>query len=218
MESNYWKGRWERGETGWHQSEIEPGLIAHFSDLKPTRVFVPLCGKSLDMTWLLTKGHEVIGVEFSSLACEAFLSENKIPFTKHSQNNFEVYRGDRITLYNGDFFKLDAKLLGTIGAIYDRAALIALPPEIRAQYTEHMIHLVKECASNPLHFIQIVLERSPHDSNGPPFSVRPVDLDRYYSRDFTLKLLSREQVDLGTSASPSDSKTDECIYQLIRKR
>jgi thiopurine S-methyltransferase len=223
MENHYWQGRWARGETGWHQKIVESALVAQFSSLKPTRVLVPLCGKSMDMTWLASRGHEVIGVELSEIACEAYFEENKIPFQKRPSgaqgSEFTVYQGGNVTLFNGNFFNLKATQLGTIGAVYDRAALIALPPNLRVQYAAKVTQLIHHCGpqggtpgtEGSFRFLQVVLERTPPDTQGPPFSVSNQELEAHYGRYFEITLLHREAVDMGDSSA---ARTEECVYDL----
>jgi thiopurine S-methyltransferase len=207
--ANYWKGRWERQEIGWHQVEPEPRMVSFFAQVPPTRVLVPLCGKSLDLMWLLRQGHEVIGVELSELGCESFFSENRLEFKIESSAGVRIYISDRIKLINQDIFSVDSSLLGRIGAIYDRAALIALPPEVRTRYSAHLISLAKGCSDSSLRFCQIVLERKPPDQEGPPFSVSEKELNLLYGSYFKIVCLSRELV-----SKDLHQQTDECVYEL----
>lgn len=209
---DYWIGRWERGETGWHQAEAEPALRERFKDQPPSRVFVPLCGKSLDLKWLEERGHDVIGVELSELACRAFFQENGLEFRESSRGGFRVFSGGRITLFCGDFFALTPELLGPIGAVYDRAALIALPPELRASYASHLTGLIGDAAKAPsFRFLQILLERTPHDSNGPPFSVTGEELRALYGGKFRIELLSRGRAE---PSKPGPFEMHQCVYLL----
>ena len=214
MDKQFWLGRWERGETGWHQTEVEPGLVAHFPKLAPTRVLVPLCGKSLDLLWLASQGHEVIGVELSELGVRAFFSENHLVHQEHRQDGFKVFQAEpkpgRITIYQGDFFSMNPVLLGPIGTVYDRAALIALPPEMRQNYTKHLKSLIAHCAGPDFRQLQIVLERTPADPDGPPFSVGPQEISALYP-EFKCRLLSRELL-----SNEDGVRRDECIYELTR--
>lgn len=185
-------------------------MTDYFSSLAPARVFVPLCGKSLDLKWLLEHGHEVIGVELSELACREFYREHSIPFRESQCGRFTVFRGERITVLNGDFFELEPSSLlqfgGQIGAVYDRAALIAMPPDIRARYARHMIQLLQGAGRDEnFRFLQIVLERTPHDEKGPPFSVCLSEIESLYGAYFKIRALSREQLEEATS---------ECVYEL----
>ncbi|MBC7692223.1 MAG: thiopurine S-methyltransferase, partial [Methylotenera sp.] len=134
MKKDFWLKRWAQSEIGWHQTEVEPALIQWASGRRPGRILVPFCGKSLDLIWLKSQGHEVIGVELSELALKKFFSENAIASAQSSEGRFTVHRADGLTLFNGDFFDLTPEQLGSVDAVYDRAALIAQPPEMRNRY------------------------------------------------------------------------------------
>lgn len=213
MKKDYWSERWEKGDTGWHQKEVEPVLIQNFSGLAPTRVLVPLCGKSLDLSWLASRGHEVLGIELSALACEAYFSEQQLKFEIFTQGRFKVYRSGAISLFNGDFFDLSPADLGSIGAVYDRAALIALPKPVRKQYAHHLKHLVCMNGKNELSFLQVVLERKSTDDKGPPFSVTAQELKDLYSDAFRIQLVNCEEVDIDKDGS---ERVKECVYLLNR--
>ena len=206
MGKDFWIHLWEQGAIGWHQSAVEPALKEWTSHFKPTRILVPLCGKSLDMIWLRDQGFEVVGVELSSLACETFFNENQIPFTKTQQGNNFLYQGGGILLINGDFFELDQKLLGELGAVYDRAALIALPSKLRAKYTQKIIEFK---ASN---ILQIILVRAPLDTEGPPYCVTPEEVAEMYGKDYNIKILKRYAVE---ARGPVGSVAEECVLQLV---
>jgi thiopurine S-methyltransferase len=210
MRNDYWLNRWATGQTGWHQREVEPALVEHFGGIAPTRVLVPLCGKSMDMTWLGKQGHEVIGVELSELACETFFSEQGMSLTAGREGAFGVYRAKNITIYQGDFFAVTAEMLGQIGAVYDRGALIALPRDLRSKYAAHLQSIAK-----PKTFLQIVLERQgvPDDA-GPPFSVTLGELESLYGANYRIEPLSREEVPLGSNPN---EKPAECVYRLAPK-
>jgi thiopurine S-methyltransferase len=165
---DFWLGRWQRGETGWHQDEVEPALVKWAEKRKPSTILVPLCGKSLDLIWLASKGYNVVGVELSEIACEALFTENKISFQKSQADGFKLFTGAGLKIFNGNFFSLTTELLGEIGAVYDRAALIALPLEMREKYSAHLLSLI---GSSVCDFLQIIIVRTPHDLTGPPFSV-----------------------------------------------
>jgi len=212
MEPDFWLGRWARGETGWHQSEVEPGLIAHFSDLPPTRILVPLCGKSLDLVWLASKGHEVLGVELSELAVRSFFADNALQVQESILGRFKVFQSGQIKLFQGDFFDLQAELLAPIGAVYDRAALIALPPELRQKYAARLQALLQARATKSFTQLQIVLERTPHDEKGPPFSVRSSEIEALYGQMMVIEALSRE-----TLEEKPEGKVEECIYRFRLK-
>lgn len=207
-QNEYWIGRWKRGETGWHQTEVEQDLVKNFKNVTPTSVLVPLCGKTLDMVWLANQGHEVIGVELFEDACIAFFKENNLVFTQSTEASFKVFSSGKIKIYCGDFFNFTPKNLGKIGGVYDRAALIALPIDLRLKYVAHMKELLKNCSDqNNISFLQIILERVPHDLKGPPFSVQPEEVKQYYQDSFKISQLSRTEEE-----SPS---SDFKIYQSV---
>jgi len=141
MQPDFWSERWSRNQIGFHQGEINSLLRAHWSRLhvpKGAKVFVPLCGKSRDIMWLRARGHHVVGVELIRIALHDFFAENALTPTVTAQPPFERWEADGVTLWCGDFFDLIAVDLDDVGAVYDRASLIALPPDMRQRYVEHM--------------------------------------------------------------------------------
>lgn len=207
MGKDFWLERWNTNAIGWHQEKVEPALIEWASHRKPSRILVPLCGKTLDMIWLRDHGYEVVGVELSSLACETFYLENKISFSKNNLGDFNIYDGGGIRIINGDFFALTPALLGKIELVYDRAALIALPTALRVIYSKKIAELKCEV-------LQIVLDRSTKDQEGPPYSVSPEEVTNLYQEYFEINLLNRYAVE---ARGPVGSQTDECIMILKPK-
>ena len=132
-----WLERWRKGTTGWHRSDINPQLIENINQLVEARfqkIFVPLCGASLDMKYLIDRGFHVVGVELSSLAIDRFFNENRIKHKVSKVEDFDLYQGKNIDIYCGDFFKLKRHYLDEVSYIYDRAALIALNPDLQKKY------------------------------------------------------------------------------------
>jgi len=184
MEAAYWQKAWTENRIGFHQQNINKRLQQHWSDLNLTEkcaVFVPLCGKTQDMLWLHEQGHPVVGVELSSKATQDFFTENGLSCSHSREADFEVFRGlgkaQGITLYAGDFFKLTPAHLQQCCAFYDRASLIAMPPEMRTDYAAQLGRLMHNDARGLLLAITYDQDRM----NGPPFSV---------SDDIVRKLLS----------------------------
>ncbi|TBR21502.1 MAG: thiopurine S-methyltransferase, partial [Candidatus Nitrosotenuis sp.] len=137
MELEFWHQRWREGQIGFHQETINAHLRTFWPGLgapPDAAVFVPLCGKSLDMLWLRAQGHRVIGVEISEIAVKSFFSANRLQPSVAHEPPFTKYTADGITIYCGDFFALAAAHLAPVGAMYDRASLIALPPAMRERY------------------------------------------------------------------------------------
>ncbi|MBS1145313.1 MAG: thiopurine S-methyltransferase [Proteobacteria bacterium] len=136
-----WRQSWRDDEIDFHQLAVNPLLVKFWPEFGLTgedRVFVPLCGKSLDLLWLAAQGHQVIGVEISPLAVRAFFRENKMQPTERKVGKFTLWEHGRIGILCGDFFKLTAAELGDIAVVFDRAALTALPDDIRGAYIAHL--------------------------------------------------------------------------------
>ncbi|HMC13854.1 MAG TPA: thiopurine S-methyltransferase, partial [Gallionellaceae bacterium] len=142
MEKDFWLERWEREEIGFHQDEINPYLRQYWHELHHDQggeVFVPLCGKSLDMLWLRKQGYSVLGVEISSIAVQSFFKENGYNSNHVTGNKFEICEADNIKILCGDFFDLGKDYLAKVRTVYDRASLVALPPEMRKRYARHLV-------------------------------------------------------------------------------
>ena len=134
MQADVWHARWANNQIGFHLDEINPYLMRHLSRLRlqaGERILVPLCGKTLDLAWLAAQGLEVLGVELSEKAVSDFFEEHDLRPEIDQLDGFRRYRVAGITLLQGDFFALQAEHLAQCRAFYDRAALIALPPEQR---------------------------------------------------------------------------------------
>lgn len=165
-----WLKRWQDGATAWHKNNINARLVKHLPNCQlvdSATVFVPLCGKSLDMLYFLDNGYKVIGVELSDIAVLAFFRENNIVFNKNISDNFIIYSADNIVIYVGDYFKLTKEILADISFVYDRAALIALPAPLRIEYTKYLFKITP----NNLTILLLTMNYPQHQLAGPPFAV-----------------------------------------------
>ncbi len=192
MDARFWHERWEQNNTFWHQSEVNPLLAAHFkklSVLKGGRVFLPLCGKTLDIPWLLSQGHRVVGAELSKIAIgqlfETLGAKPKIT----ALGKLDHYSAKNLDIFVGDIFDLSKKALGPVDAIYDRAALVALPLKMRERYTAHLMKITNKA---PQLLISFEYDQSLMD--GPPFSVNNDEVKRHYEESYHLTLLSSKDV------------------------
>lgn len=177
MNTDYWIRRWQDSQTGWHRDTVMPLLLKHWPELSVpsgTTVLVPFCGKTLDMLWLATQGLHVLGVEISAVAVDQFFSEHDLQPEKQYADDGIHYRADNIEIIQGDLFGLDSGTLASCGAVYDRAAIIALPPELRERYA-HDIYakLPKGCRG-----LMITLDYPQAEMDGPPFSVDEPEVRR----------------------------------------
>jgi thiopurine S-methyltransferase len=192
MDANFWHNRWQTNQTGWHECDVNPLLITYFPSLNVAlgnRVFVPLCGKSLDLGWLLSRGYAVAGAELSELAVTQLFAELGIEPRITEVGKHKLFRGEKIDIFVGDLFDLSREILGPVDAIYDRAALVALPEAMRAQYTAHLKSLTALAPQ-----IVIGYEYDQTVVEGPPFSVTADELHHHYSDDYTLTPLARVDV------------------------
>jgi len=162
-----WLERWQEGRTGWHEPGGNASLRRHWT-ASGKRVLVPLCGKTRDLIWLERQGNDVVGVELSEIAVEAFFEENEIAYSVVDGDLTAYQAEDRsITIYCGDYFEFSE---GPFEGYYDRGALVALQPEARRSYVEHTRSLLNADAAKLI----ISLEYDESIATGPPFSV-PAD-------------------------------------------
>jgi thiopurine S-methyltransferase len=198
LKKEFWLERWEREETGFHQDDFNPYLRQYWQELQLARdseVFVPLCGKSRDMLWQRDQGHRVLGVELSAIAVQAFFKENGYTPQHVSQyqvagGKFEQYEADDIRIMCGDFFDLGKTDLEKVIAVYDRASLIALPPEMRGRYVRHLVSILPPATQ----ILLVTLEYPQPEMQGPPFSVSASEVQAFYREHAEIRLLAQMDV------------------------
>ncbi|SDM19958.1 thiopurine S-methyltransferase [Modicisalibacter muralis] len=206
--ANEWLERWREGRIGFHRETVHPALLRHWPALDVAaggKVLVPLCGKSLDMRWLVEQGHPVLGIELSSEAIEQFVSEGAGEVSRYRQGHFDVCRQASIELWCGDFFHFHIDQAHEIGVFYDRAALIALPPAARQRYAFHMAQLLLPGARGLL----ISLTHGSGPDKGPPYSVDHAEVQRLLSPNFELTLLEERP--------PDERRWRESVWSLVRR-
>lgn len=190
MKAAFWHERWETGHLGFHQETVNESLRKFWPSLgvaDEARVFVPLCGKSRDMAWMRDAGHRVIGVEWSPIAIEQFFLESDLSPTESMEGAFRRFSGAGYDLYCGDFFEFATERLRDVRAVFDRAALIALPPETRPRYAAKMIEILPGEAR----ILLITVEYDASKMNGPPHSVPPAEVERLFGKAFELETLEQ---------------------------
>lgn len=195
MELSYWQSRWNKGNIGFHMQEGYPGLKKHWVALdlpKNSNVLVPLCGKSLDMIWLTDRVKTVVGVEVSEKAIHEFIEENNLTTEQDSFANFTIHKTHKIELWCGDFFKFPDHKYTSYDLIYDKAALVALPPAMRNRYAEKIIALSAENTRMLLHHFVYGQSEMP----GPPFSVSKWEIEELYGDYFDIKTLEENELEI----------------------
>jgi thiopurine S-methyltransferase len=195
MEKHIWLERWENGQTGFHNDEVNPLLVQHFKELElplASRIFVPLCGKTHDIDWLLSKGFCVVGVELSEIAVkELFEQLGEKPYIMQ-EGELMHYSADNLDIFVGDIFALTSEVLGNIDAVYDRAAIVALPEVMRMSYSKHMLTLAPD---TPQLMTTVVYDQSL--MNNSPFSVDGEELKMHYGDHYTISKLDEMHVEGG---------------------
>ncbi|RNA26972.1 thiopurine S-methyltransferase, partial [Brachionus plicatilis] len=181
-DTKYWSDRWNKNQISFHKTSKHPFLEKYFylftKDETKIRIFFPLCGKEVDMAWLWSLGHEIIGVECSEVACEQFFIENTIKYELSEETDFNIYKSldGKIKLYNGDFFKFKLNNEKPFGYIWDRGSLVALPKNLRIKYAEHMLGLLDEK-------FKYLIDTYDYDQQlypGPPHSVQMEEIQKLY--------------------------------------
>lgn len=219
VHEDFWQARWARNQIGFHLKEANPYLLRHWPRLElalGTRVLVPLCGKSLDMAWLAGQGYRVLGVELAEKAAEDFFAEQGLVAETVEQGAFKVYRAGALEIWCGDFFALGAEDAADCLALYDRAALIALPPEVRRRYAEHLNRILPAGCRGML----ITLDYEQEKMEGPPFSVAEDEVRRLFNADWEVQALEKKDV-LGKNWRFEQyglKRTDEDVYRLAKLR
>lgn len=218
MEAQFWLERWREGRTHFHQERVTPLLQKYWPQLAlpaGSTVLVPLCGKSLDMLWLAQQGHRVLGVELSELAITQFFSQNQLMPAIHESAQGRHYVAGNIELVCGDIFLLEDATLAACAGAYDRAALIALPPDMRARYVAEIYGRLPPQARSLL----ITLEYDQQKMDGPPFSVAEEEVQRLYAPHSETVAIDRRDIlekepkflERGLTA------LDTVVYRLQRK-
>jgi len=212
MQTNFWQQLWKDNEIRFHEPEANAFLVDHLKALNPasgSRVLLPLCGKTLDIHWLLGRGYRVVGAELSKLAIDALFEEMEVTPNITQVGQLLHYQAESIDIFVGDIFDLNAELLGPVQAIYDRGALVALPEGIRQRYVSHLL-LISDAAPQLL----ITYQYNQQRLAGPPFALGENLLSEYYMAHYQLSCMgSRAVVDSFNGNVPAKESA-----WLLRKR
>jgi len=184
MDRDFWLARWQNNQIGFHEGAPNALLVARFAALGVPaggRIFVPLCGKSHDMQWLRAQGFTVVGAELSRLAVEEFFAELGLAPTVAPAGRLERFEAEGVTLFVGDIFDLDQNTLRAVDAVYDRAALVALPALLREHYAAHLIALTGGAPQ-----LLVTFEYDQTRQPGPPFSILEAEVRAHYGATYRL--------------------------------
>lgn len=203
-----WIARWREGQISFHEGHVNAFLdryLARFAGCR--RVLVPLCGKTEDLAFLAAHGHAVVGVELAEQAVREFFAVHGLAPSVTARGPFLAYTAGLFTLLVGDIFAATPELVGPIDAVYDRAALIALPADLRPRYVTHVRTLV--AAGAPA--LVITLEYDPQLMTGPPFAVFEAELRALHAGQ-AIELLEERPFGGGGKCTQSRvSATERCF-------
>ena len=216
MEPAFWRQRWQANKIGFHLEEVNPYLIEHWPRLaiaEGARVFVPLCGKSVDMRWLQEQGYQVEAIELSELAIEQFFAEQGLDCERDESDGWLSFKAANLRIWCGDFFELSKEQIGPIDAVYDPAALIALPEEMRRAYVQQLLTL-----TGPVPQFLITLSYDQGQMQGPPFAVSNSEVNVLYQAAYGEITGPDVEIDVlpshGHFATRGLTGLHECVYLL----
>ncbi|MBV6492956.1 MAG: Thiopurine S-methyltransferase [Turneriella sp.] len=192
MDAEFWHDKWKKKEIGFNCETPHPLLTRYFNALnlgRGSRIFVPLCGKSVDMAWLLKEGYKIVGCELSEIAVREFFETLQLEPEILELVDLKVYRTKDIEIYVGNIFDVsevffDAERHNEIHGVYDRAAIVALPPDMRKRYTRHLARITNRAPQ-----LVITFEYEQSQMQGPQFSVDGNEMHAHYDDAFTLERL-----------------------------
>lgn len=218
MEPDHWHARWQEGRIGFHSGEPNRWLVRYYAELNLSQddtVFLPLCGKSVDLLWLANQGHAVLGIELSEIALQQFFDEQQLEPSRQSAPPFTQWSSDPIKLLQGDFFDLSAEQLAPCRAVFDRAALVALPPEMRQRYVASLAQLLTPGTT----ILLVTTDYPQQEKTPPPFAVSDEEVRRLYREAFEVEQLHSEDLSTGQDPLSRRGVTSlvENIYRITRR-
>jgi thiopurine S-methyltransferase len=194
MAPEFWQNRWVNNDIGFHQASVHSGLAQHWRSLDlevGSDVLVPLSGKSLDMVWLAEQhGHDITGIELSEVAVGDFFKERGIKPASMARNGATLHMSGPYALWCGDFFKIQASATAHVAAVYDRAALVAMPAQMRDAYAAQLIQLTPYTAP----IFLVTLDYDPSEMIGPPFPVTADEIKRLFGAKFSIETVEQSDV------------------------
>ncbi len=184
MDSAFWLRAWQNNDIRFHQTQPNNNLVAYYQTMNVPaggRWFIPLCGKTLDIAWLVAQGFEVVGIELSQQAVEQLFEALGVTPVISQHGALALYQADTISIWQGDFFDLSAQQLGRVDAVFDRASLVALPEPMRVHYTQHLRQITDQAQQ-----LLVCFEYDQTQMQGPPFSISGAEVARHYQAHFLL--------------------------------
>ncbi len=215
MDKSFWHQRWGNNEIGFHESNANPLFLRYFKNLaieKGSCVFLPLCGKSLDIGWLLSNGYRVVGADLSELAIKQLFAELGVEPGIADIGEIRHYSAKNIDIFVGDIFALTRDMLCPVDAVFDRGGLVALPENIRRRYAKHVANMTGNAPQ-----LLISYEYNQDLMEGPPFSISDEEIDSHYKDRYNISLLTSEEV-TGKLSETCEIKENVWLLQTLKTR
>ena len=217
-DNHLWLQLWQNDEIDFHQKSVNLLLTQFWPKLEfntTSRVFVPLCGKSLDMLWLAQQGYQVLGIELSSIAVSDFFLEIGLQPIKTHTKHFTLWQHGNISILCGDYFKLSKKDLGHIDTVYDRAALTALPEDLRKSYVAHLTRIISHRSKV---FLLTIEDAGEGETLKQALGIGD-EIKSLYTENFEINLTHVESIyeQVQTRPGAIPVRAEHKVYQLTRK-
>jgi len=216
MERHFWESRWSERQIGFHEGAPNALLVAQAARLEGcTRVYVPLCGKAVDLSYLQSRGHEVFGTEIVRTAIDELFEALGGPAEVTPVPPFVRHVGAGVTVLEGDAFALEpAHLGGAVDAVYDRAALVAVDPKTREAYVASLTRVLRPGGRVLLVAFEYPQELVP----GPPWSVPTSEVHALFGAAYTIELVDERRGTVSPRFSAAGVKElVERAYLLVKR-
>ncbi|MGF1670482.1 MAG: thiopurine S-methyltransferase [Balneolaceae bacterium] len=191
MEISFWENKWRQGQIGFHMEDGYEPLKKYWDKLdlpKQSTVFVPFCGKSVDLVWLAGNGASVLGIEVIEQAVQEFFHEQHIAPNIQKSGDFTIYKSGPIQIIHGNFFHITKSSFPDIDVIYDKGGLVAVPEEKQTEYVDHLLNLANPHTKILLHHF----EYPQNEMSGPPFSVPLSRIKELFGDGYSIRTLLQE--------------------------
>lgn len=188
-----WQELWDTGNILWHMNDVNKDLLKYadrlFDKQTNLRVFVPMCGKSVDMKWLALQGHTVIGVELIESSIWEFFEEQNLEYTVSTvePQQIKVYKAKEmeISIFCCDILIINKDAIGAVDAIWDRGGLIAINKSDRERYAQVMLSVM----SPRCRYLLETLEYDPLLYGGPPHHTTQEIVRKLFGAQCSIDLL-----------------------------
>jgi len=194
----FWGARYQSKNIGWQLADVHPKLLEYLPMItkgqKPKKFFIPLSGKTIDIPYLISLGHQVFAIEFLPETIEEWNVEHSLGLKHDKATSIFSTDDGQLTVFSGDFQNCPIENWGPFDVIWDRAAFIALDYSLRSQYAELLKRSVQADSQNE-HEFQFLLQTVEYDKKlygGPPQCVTDDDIKKYFSSWASVKLLEKK--------------------------